>query len=170
MTRAKKVLTIGVTRQQAEDAFAAYNQATANLQAIEAKMNQEVTAVRERYDKPIGELQDAANRHFEVLQVYAAEHPELFERKKSVEWTHGSFGYRTATPKLKTLKGFTWGAVKSIIERLWPDYVRTTVEINKELILANREAIADILPQMGVEVVQDETFYVAPNLQQLTPA
>lgn len=167
--RAKKIIVSNVSRTVAEEAFAQYNQVMASLQALEAKMNAEVTAIREKYDNPIGNLQDAADRNFEILQVYAAEHPELFDKKKSVEWTHGIFGYRTGTPKLKTIKGFTWSSVKNILERLFPDYLRTTTEVNKELLLANREVIADTMPQMGIEVVQDETFYIQPNLQKVTP-
>jgi phage host-nuclease inhibitor protein Gam len=167
-TRAKKVVVSNVTREQAEDAFARYNDTTSRLQELEAKMNTEVTAIREKYDKPVGDLQDEADRLFETLQVYAAEHPELFDKKKSVEWTHGVFGYRTGTPKLKTRKGFTWPSVLSVLKSLFPAYVRTVDEVNKELLLADREKLADKMNDMGVEVVQDETFYVQPNLQKVS--
>ncbi len=167
-TRTKKVVVSNVSRQQAEDAFARYNDTTSRLQELEAKMNKEVTAIRENYDKPVGDLQDESARLFEIMQVYASEHPELFEKKKSVEWTHGLFGYRTGTPKLKTKKGFTWPSVLSVLKALWPGYVRTAEEVNKELLLADREKLADEMPKMGVEVVQDETFFIQPNLQKVS--
>lgn len=166
-TREKKKVVMNVKREAAEDAFARYNDTVNRLEELQAKMNTEVTGIRERYDKPIGDLQQKRDDCFEVLQVYAQENPELFDKKKSVEWTHGVFGFRTGTPKLKTLKGFTWSSVLSVIKSLKPFYVRTVEEVNKELLLADREKLADSMKNLGVEVVQEETFYVQPDLKQV---
>ena len=144
-----------------------YNLATSKLGEYQAAMNNEITQVRNKYDKPIGDLQEQQEEHFDVLAVYAAEHPELFDKRKSVEWTHGTFGYRTGTPKLKTRKGFTWASVLTLVKGLMPKYVRTVEELNKELLIADRETLGDNMGSLGVEVVQDETFYVAPNLQEV---
>lgn len=165
--RAKKTIIANVSRQQAEDAFVHYNINVSKLEECQAAMNAEITRAREKYDKPIGDLQAAQAEHFEVLQVYAEEHPELFEKKKSVEWTHGVFGFRTGTPKLKTRKGFTWASVLSLVKGLKPQYLRTVEELNKEQLIADREVLADEISGLGMEVVQDETFYVQPALQEV---
>ena len=100
------------------------------------------------------------------MQAYAVENKEeLFARKKSVESAHGVFGFRTGTPKLKNLKGFTWAAVTNLCKELLPSYIRTSEELAKDKLLADRELpeVAEYFPKIGVQVVQDETFYVEPK-------
>lgn len=46
-----------------------------------------------------------------------------------------------------------------------PSYLRQTEEIAKDKLLADRD-VEDMVPQMnkcGIQVVQDETFYVEPK-------
>ena len=71
-------------------------------------------------------------------------------------------GFRVGTPKLKTKKGFTWPAVTQLLKVFLPDYVRTTEEPAKNLLLDARddEAVAKLFPEIGVYVDQDETFFV----------
>lgn len=166
-TRQKKKVVANVTLPDAEEAFAAYNYATAYLQKMEARINDEITRIREHHAPEINRLQAQRDDCFEVLEVYASEHPELFDKKKSVDWTHGTFGYRTGTPKLKTRKGFTWSSVLHLVQNMLPNYIRTVQELNKEAILADREKLQPELPKVGMEVVQDESFYVQPALQAL---
>ena len=74
-------------------------------------------------------------------------------------------GFRTGTPKLKTLKGFTWPSVVNLLKEFLPDYVRTTDEAAKDRLLADREVeeVRELFPRVGITVVQDETFYVEPK-------
>lgn len=100
---------------------------------------------------------------FEVVQVYATENRDtLFGKKKSLENSHGVLGFRTGTPKLKTRKGFTWGAVLELVKTIAPSFVRTSEEVAKDRLLADRESeeVVALMPRIGVEVVQDETFYI----------
>ena len=96
---------------------------------------------------------------------------ELFAKKKSVESAHGVFGFRTGTPKLKNLKGFTWAAVTNLCKELLPSYIRTSEELAKDKLLADRELaeVAAYFPKIGVQVVQDETFYVEPKKENDAP-
>ena len=85
----------------------------------------------------------------------------MFEKKKSVEFDDGVFGFRTGTPKLKLIKGFNWDTVLEKIQMILPkDYIRYVEEIAKDKILADRDKLLEKLPECGVEVVQDESFYV----------
>lgn len=160
--REKKVLVTGITSEQMEAAFADYARADARIQGINAKMDVEITRIRERYADDLTELQESKERNFEVLHVFASEHPELFAKKKSFEGTHGTLGFRTGTPKLKTLKGFTWAACVNMLKELLPGYVRTTEEPAKDKLLADREldGVREFLPKCGIGVVQEEAFYV----------
>jgi phage host-nuclease inhibitor protein Gam len=90
---------------------------------------------------------------------------ELFSRKKSLDMTHGTIGFRTGTPKLKTLKGFTWAAALQLVKDYLPAFVRTTEEIAKDKMLAERdtEGMMEQMAKCGIAVTQDETFYVEPK-------
>ena len=78
-------------------------------------------------------------------------------------------GFRTGTPALKTLKGFTWESVKNLLKEFLPGYVRTKEEADKEKLLADREKeeVAALFPKVGVKVTQDEAFFVELKKEDL---
>lgn len=166
MTRVSKKLITEVNREKAEEAFADYNRATSQLQIIEGKMNAEITTIKEKHEAKINSLQEQKDECFEVMQVYAEANPELFGDKKSVDWTHGKFGFRTGMPKLQTLKGFKWPAVLALVKQKLNGYTRVKEDLDKEKILANRTELD--LKSIGVEVVQDESFFIEPNLETVS--
>ncbi|MFZ4707508.1 MAG: host-nuclease inhibitor Gam family protein [Bacteroidales bacterium] len=162
-TREKKVVLSGVTREQADQAFADYAAADAKQQHLTAKMDIAITKIRENYQDDLAKLQERKDTAFDMLQSFATDHKdELFSKKKSLETTHGVFGFRTGTPKLKTRKGFTWNAVTEMLKEFLPAYVRTVEEPAKDKLLADRDIpeVNVLFPKVGVLVDQDETFYV----------
>jgi phage host-nuclease inhibitor protein Gam len=168
-TREKKVVVTGVTREAAEECFGQYAAADARLQKINAKMDVEFTVIREKHQDEIQRLNEAKESSFEIMQVYAMENKaELFSKKKSMEMVHGVIGFRIGTPKLKTLKGFTWGAVTNLLKEFLPGYVRTSEEPAKDKLLADREVqeVASLFTKVGIFVDQDETFYVEPKKEE----
>ena len=160
--REKKVVISGITKEKMESAMADFAKADARIHKINATMDVEFTRIREKYQEELGKKEKA----FEVLQVFAVEQREtLFSKKKSLDTIHGTIGFRTGTPKLKTLKGFTWASVTNLLKEFLPDYVRKTEEAAKDKILADRdcENVKDNLAKVGLSVVQDESFYVEPK-------
>lgn len=168
-TREKKVVVSGVTADQMETAFADFARADARIQKINATMDVEMTRIREKYQDELSKLQDEKDKAFDILQTYGVENKdELFSKRKSIETVHGILGFRTGTPKLKTLKGFTWPSVVNLLKEFLPDYVRTTEEAAKDRLLSDREVeeVRDLFPKVGITVVQDETFYVEPKKEE----
>ena len=166
MARTKKTVVSGISREQAEQAFADFAAADAKVQNLTSKMDLEMTRIREKYADQLAELSATKEKNFDIMQAYAVENKEeLFSRKKSLESTHGVFGFRTGTPKLKNLKGFTWSAVTNLCKELLPQYIRTSEELAKDRLLADRENpdVVSYFPKIGVQVVQEETFYVEPK-------
>ncbi|MFR5958702.1 MAG: host-nuclease inhibitor Gam family protein [Bacteroides stercoris] len=168
MARTKKTVVSGISREQAEQAFADFAAADAKVQNLTSKMDLEMTRIREKYAwTMLGRTgSPTKEKNFDIMQAYAVENKEeLFSRKKSLESAHGVFGFRTGTPKLKNLKGFTWAAVTNICKELLPQYIRTTDELAKDKLLADRDnpEVAEYFPKIGVQVVQEETFYVEPK-------
>lgn len=164
--REKKVIITGVTREAADEAFAVYAKADAQSAKITSEIELQCAKIREKYANKLTELEGEKEKAFDTLQAYAIENQtELFSKKKSLEMAHGVIGFRTGTPKLKTLKGFTWASALQLVKEFLPGYVRQTEEIAKDKLLADRDT-EDMVPQMakcGIQVAQDETFYVEPK-------
>ena len=167
--REKKVIQSGITQAQMETAFGEYATADARLSKITATIDVEMTRIRDKYAFEISKLTETKETNFDIMQTYALEHPEIFGKKKSIEGAHGTFGFRTGTPKLKTLKGFTWGAVTNLLKKFLPEYVRITEEPAKDKLLADREneEVAALFPEIGIVVTQDETFFVELKKEEL---
>lgn len=182
MARQKKTIISGVSREAADEAFATYAKSDAQIQKIQAEIELQCAKVREKYADKLSSLGDEREKAFDVLQSFATEHQsELFMKKKSLEMAHGTIGFRTGTPKLKTLKGFTWASALQLAKKFLPmTYIRQTEEIAKDKLLADRDlkevavydtqtgdprevTMREAMAACGIQVVQDETFYVEPK-------
>ena len=164
--REKKVIITGVSREAADEAFAIYAKADAQSAKITADIELQCAKIREKYASRLAELEGEKEKAFDTLQAYATENQaELFTKKKSLEMAHGVIGFRTGTPKLKTLKGFTWASALQLVKEFLPGYVRQSEEIAKDKMLADRdtEEMPPLMAKCGIMVAQDETFYVEPK-------
>jgi len=176
--RTKKTIISGVTREAADEAFAQYAKADAQMGKITADIELQCAKIREKWANKLSELEAERDTAFDTLQAYATENQaELFAKKKSLEMAHGVIGFRTGTPKLKTLKGFTWASALQLVKAFLPGYTRQTEEIAKDKLLADRDAervivtdgedvampMGAAMAKCGITVAQDETFYVEPK-------
>lgn len=183
--RVKKIIITGVTREAAGEAFAKYAKADAESAKITADIELQCAKIREKYAGRLAELDAAKTEAFDTLQSFATENQaELFSKKKSLDMAHGVIGFRTGTPKLKTLKGFTWASALELAKRFLPmTYIRQTEEIAKDRLLADRDlkevavydtptgdmrevSMTEAMAVCGIQVVQEETFYVEPKKEE----
>lgn len=179
MARQKKTIITGVSQEAANDAFATYAKSDAQIQKINAEIELQCAKIREKHADRLTVLTVERDQAFDTLQAYATENQaELFVKKKSLEMAHGTIGFRTGTPKLKTLKGFTWASALQLAKKFLPmTYIRQTEEIAKDKLLADRDmdevevydtptgdprevTMREAMAVCGIQVVQDETFYV----------
>lgn len=168
-TREKKTVYSGIKQEEMESAFGVFAQSDARIQKINATMDVEMTKIREKYKDEITRLQAEKDASFDILQAFASEQKDvLFIKKKSLDTVHGTIGFRTGTPKLKTLKGFTWGAVTNLLAEFLPSYVRTVTEPAKDKLLADRDSedVVANMSKVGLTVVQDESFFVEPKKEE----
>lgn len=159
----KKVLASSVSASQMEKALSNYAQHDAEMQRLTAILDKKIAALREEIAPELSALQMLKDEEFEVVQAYALENrDELFTKKKSIETVFGSFGFRTGTPKLKTKKGLTWGGVLELLRVHAPEFIRVKEDVAKDNLLAERNSpeVEELMPRIGVEVVQDETFFI----------
>ncbi len=185
MARQKKTIISGVSREAADEAFATYAKSDAQIQKINAEIDLQCAKIREKHADRLTALTAERDQAFDTLQSYATENQaELFVKKKSLEMAHGTIGFRTGTPKLKTLKGFTWASALQLAKKFLPmTYIRQTEDIAKDKLLADRDmdevevydtptgdprevTMREAMAVCGIQVVQDETFYVEPKKEE----
>jgi phage host-nuclease inhibitor protein Gam len=165
-SRKTTVVLKDITPTQAEEAFADYATANSFIKKKTAEMELQITKVREKYQSDLADQVKILEAKNAVLMQYALENEQLFDKKKSIDLTHGTIGFRTSTPAIKALKGFTLKSAAVLIkEFMGLKYIRTVEEINREAIIADREdsKVTDLFPKCGIEVVQNETFFVEPK-------
>lgn len=161
--RVKKTVLTNISESQMNEALTAYAKADASIVKINADLDVKFTKLRDEKADELAKLEAEKSEAFDLVQAFALENKETqFSKKKSLELSHGVIGFRIGTPKLKNKKGFTWAAVTNLLKEFLPGYIRTVDEPAKDKLLADRndEAVAPLLEKVGVEVVQDEAFYI----------
>lgn len=172
MSRTKKKAVIPPLNQtEADRVLANYATAHAQKEQLMASMDEQITAVREQFAAQLDTLTEKISEGFEKLQMYYEVKPELFAKRKSIETAHGLIGFRTGTPKLKTVKGFTWAVVMKLLKAKKAEkYIRIKEEPAKDLLLADREKpeAISLMSGVGLEVVQDDTFFIDLKKEETT--
>jgi phage host-nuclease inhibitor protein Gam len=170
-TRAKKILITNVSHEEAEQAMAAFAQCNTLLKGIESRMEQEKQQIDNKYLEEITRLKESMDEQVRLLQVYGQQYKDNW-KGKSLALLHGKIGFRTGNPKLVKDRKFTWDAVTELLKKAFPAFVRTTYEINKEALIAcrDKQEFGEIKEHCYVDVVQEESFYVEANTEDLSVA
>lgn len=159
----KKVIK-NVTLETAQESSREYAACTVELNRMEAEMNEQINRVKDRYKEPVTALQISAKDHKAILEVFATEQKGNWGKRKSFDLLHCVIGFRTNPPKVGKSKKFTWDAVTELMKKnkVFGRFLRTTVEINKEAILAEEnEAVLNMLKEdCFICIEQDERFDV----------
>ena len=90
-TRKKKTIITGVTREAADEAFATYAKADANINKINAEIELACAKIREKYAEKLATLTDEREQAFDTLQSFATE-----------KWPNSWMAIRT--PKMRTAR------------------------------------------------------------------
>ncbi len=162
-TRNAKKEAVEINRAQFEEAMQRYAAAEGRELEINKSIEEEVNELLLKYDDELACLAQGKNRAFETAQTYCVNNKaELFGKRRSIGTLHAIAGFRLGTPRLKTIKGNNWNTALEALKEKLPGYVRTIEEPAKDLLLADRhkESVAPLLISIGVEVVQDELFYI----------
>jgi phage host-nuclease inhibitor protein Gam len=169
MARAKKVVIPTIEDSKVPEVLGQYAQATSHLKKLEAELELKIKKLRDQQQSKIDELVNARTEAFNMLNQYADKHKDdLFAKRRSKEYAHGTIGYRIGTPKVKP-KGITLKKALDLIKTMNLPFVRTKEEIDKDKIIASREdeGVMTKLSKIGLHVVQDETFYVETKDEEL---
>ena len=168
--RTSKIIPQVVTKQRAISAMERYAVATSQLKQIEAKIELTTQRAREAQQERIAAYQQCQKEAREALQVFALEMKQtLFSGKKSLHLQHGSIGFRTGTPRVVKRRSLTWeAALRLFKQKEWP-FVRVKEAVDKEQIIAQRgdPGMMAALSDMGIEVRQEERFFIAVDEEKL---
>lgn len=171
-TRIRRTGPALTSRSAAEAELGVLAAHTAERDRLVAKLEAELTAVRQRYEDKIEAEQAIVDAATDRLQAWAEANTGEFAERKSLDLLHGTLGFRTGNPALKTLAGWTWDRVKEkLLAGPLATYVRTKTEPDKEGIHGayQRGELSDAgLREIGLRIVQDEAFFIEPKAE--TPA
>lgn len=170
MRRQRKQIVVAPDEAGAREALRHYAEAGSRLKAIEARQEQQILQVRDRYKTQVADLQDQQAHCFALVQAYSeANKSTLFTRKKSVDWRVGIFGFRTGTPKVDKKRGITWDAALALVKNMGLGFIRTKEEVDRDKIIASRDDAEAMgkLAKIGLSVVQQESFFVEVKEEQL---
>jgi len=147
----------------------------ANLQrTFLALRDDEVLAINSKYETDLAACSELLKVKTDALRAWAESNPQEFAKgRKSIDMLSGTLGFRTGTPKLAPLsRAFTWDKVIELLKSMvpWAPFVRVKAEVDKEGILgaaaaaADKSKFAEDLKRVGLQVKQEESFFVEPNL------
>ncbi|MGA2540574.1 MAG: host-nuclease inhibitor Gam family protein [Verrucomicrobiota bacterium] len=136
---------------------------------LTAAMDGQIQSIREQYEAQLAAQNEALGQKMEHARVWSEANPHEFGAARSIETVHGTVGWRTGQPALKTLPGWTFDRVLQTLKTAGAlDYIRVKEEVHKQNLLSDRESIGpERLREIGLRVVQEETFFVEPKLTEV---
>lgn len=152
-----------ITAAQFDEAMSSYAAAELREKTISKIIATGVQELTAQYDTELQQLKTKKQTSFETALSYCMNNKQsLFGKRRSIGTKNAVAGFRLGVPKLKAVKGCNWKSVLIELKKTLPEYVRCTEEPAKDLLLADRntEKVAPLLVQMGLQVVQDELFYI----------
>jgi phage host-nuclease inhibitor protein Gam len=135
---------------------------------VEREQEREIAAVRQKFRGPLAEMDRYLLLETTWAEAWARANPEAFSEKRSMTCTHAVIGFRVSPPRIdRASRKWTWAEVAvKLSELAWGRrYLRQPApEVNKEALLADRaELAAAELRKVGVKIVQEERFFIAPH-------
>ena len=170
--KARAAATIA-DRLQAEQVTGDVCRLQNEINNLKLDMDGRLQQIRAEYEGELDGRQKQLDSQVLALEAWAKENPDEFPAgRKSIEFVHGIVGFRTGTPKVKTGKRYSTLAAlaKAMLGVPWAKkYVKTAEpSLNKEALIADRGTLtAAQLNLFGIQITQDETFYVEPKAETL---
>ena len=136
---------------------------------LTAAMDEQIQSIREQYEPQLAAQSEALDQKMEHARAWSEANPQEFGAARSIETVHGTVGWRTGQPALKTLSGWTFDRVLQTLKtRGALGYIRVKEEVHKQNLLSDRDSIGpENLRELGLRVVQEETFFVEPRLTEI---
>ena len=154
------------------------NAALGELIAIEgrlatrkAQLDLEITALRDKHTEETKDDVARLERLKSDIEIFASTHRDTIfpTGRKSLQLPNGTLSFRLSNPKVQVMKKGRWTipavieAIKEKFPRRASSWLRTKVELNKDVLV---QADTEDLSQIGLEIVQEETFGIELNTEE----
>jgi len=152
-----------VTFEQFEEAMARYASAERREAEISQSIDREMAELMLVYKDELNSLAQGKDMAFNLVESYCRDNKAaLFSKRRSIGTIYGVAGFRLGKPRLKTAADKSWHDVLNELKVKLPSYIRTNDEPARDMLLAdrNKEDIAPLLAEIGIEIIQDELFYI----------
>lgn len=170
--RTKKKIVTPPSQCELSEVMKQFAEASSHIKALEAEEELQLLALRQEFEEKSRHLLEQRQNALEKLEAFGLHNrDELFSHKRSLELNHGVIGFRTGTPKVSKPRSITWGKVIEILHKSNSAFLRTKHEVDKDKILANRndEQLMQELEDLGIKVVQEETFFITLKESDFQP-
>jgi phage host-nuclease inhibitor protein Gam len=139
-----------------------------NRAELEREQDQEIAGIRQKFRAPLAEIERYLTLETTWVETWARSHPDTFRDRQSLALTHAVIGFRVSPHRVdRASRKWTWGAISEKLgEMAWGRrYLRQpALEVNKEALLADRAELSPAeLKTVGLKIVQEERFYIAPH-------
>lgn len=149
------------TREEVVNMIAEIGNHQRDRQRLKADMDDQITAIREKYDKQLAEHSEAIQQLTEGVHTWSEANKDALTnggKVKTANLMTGEIRWRMRPMSCKAVR------VKEAIEEIKLKglaglFLRTKEEINKEAILANPEAVKDC---RWISLEQGEDFVIVP--------
>ena len=170
--RTKKKIVTPPAKSELTDIMKQFAEASSHIKALEAEEELQMLALRKAFEEKSRDLIEQRQTAIEKLEAFGLQNrDELFSEKRSMELMHGVIGFRTGTPKVSKPRATTWNKVIEALSENQSEFLRTKKEVDKDKILANRtnQELMSQLNQLGIQVVQEETFFISLKESDFQP-
>ena len=136
---------------------------------LTSAMDEQIQSIRQHYLAQLAGQNEALDQKMQLARLWAEANPDEFGPARSIQTMHGTVGWRTGQPALKTLPGWTFDRVLQGLKSAGAlPYIRVKEEVHKQNLLSDRDAIGpEKLRQFGLRVVQEEAFFVEAKLTEV---
>jgi phage host-nuclease inhibitor protein Gam len=164
--RIKNTVTVIRTREAMESLIGEIAALKNQQRLLTAAMDGQIQSIREGYEAQLAAQNEALDQKMEHARLWSEANSQEFGAARSIETVHGSVGWRTGQPALKTAPGWTFDRVLQTLKSAGASgYIRVKEEVHKQNLLSDRDVLGpEKLRELGLRVVQEETFYVEPKL------
>lgn len=138
---------------------------------LNVQMEMEIAIIQRKYQGEVDKLNKAIQMKEAAAYVWSVKNPQEFGDAKSINFKVAVVGFRTNPPRVDKLRSKqTWSEIALILESLEaPNFVGENYvsykdpDLSKEALIRDRDIIPKkVLEQAGIQIVQDEVFYIEP--------
>jgi phage host-nuclease inhibitor protein Gam len=173
--RSQKHVIIPKSREDVEKIVGFISQSMIERDRLVNEMERRIQAIRDEYVRELARIAVEIDGEMAVLKLWAELNRAEFEgEKKSLEFTHGTIGFRVGNWQIRTLRKLSLDDVLANMKgvefnEMFREHIREKEEIDRERLIADREKLAaDALESIGIRIVQTESFFCEPKREEVT--